>query len=312
MIEEKFKLEGSPCQGYRFMPEAGGPRAVMHVVHGLAEHASRYRPLAEALVADGWGVYAHDQRAHGATVAHHEALGQFAQGEGWSTMIDDVRAFVAHEAQQHPGLPLVLFGHSMGSFVTHDYISSGDVQPLTAVVLSGVAGPPPPIAQVGRLISRVERLRQGRDKSSALLAKMSFGSYNKDFMPARTPFDWLSRDPAEVDKYVEDPRCGFDASNQFWIELLDVLSGLFSAQRLGRIAKDVPIYVFAGDKDPVGQQGTGVRKLVDAFRKAGVSRVDMKLYPGGRHEMLNETNRDEVIKDLKGWLKERAFAAEKV
>lgn len=312
MIEEKFKLEGSPCQGYRFMPDGGDPRAVMHIVHGLAEHAPRYRRLASAFVADGWIVYTHDQRAHGATAANDEALGQFAAGEGWSTMTDDLAAFISHEGQMHPGLPRVLLGHSMGSFVTQDYISRTTAEALTAVVLSGVAGPPPPIAHAGRLVSRIERLRQGRDQRSALLAKLSFGSYNRDFEPARTSFDWLSRDPAEVDKYVEDPKCGFDASNQFWVELLDVLPKLYARSRLGQIRKDLPIYVFAGDQDPVGQKGAGVRKLVDAFRKAGVEQVDVKLYPGGRHEMLNETNRDEVVDDLTRWLAKRIVAGNEV
>ena len=311
MIEDTFVIEGSPCQGYRFMPDDGAPKAILHIVHGLAEHALRYRPLAEALTADGWGVYAHDHRGHGATAPSDEALGFFADDGGWDLVVEDLGKLVAHEKAQHAGCPFVLFGHSMGSFAVQDYISRPGAESLTAVVLSGVAGPPPPIATVARGLARVERWRQGKKGRSALLRKASFDDYNRQFRPNRTAADWLSKDPSEVDKYIEDPKCGFEGTNQLWIDLLDALSAMFASERLANIDKGTPIYIFAGDADPVGRSGKGVRALADALRGAGVKRVDMKLYPTGRHEMLNEINREEVVMDLKAWLAEAALPAEK-
>ena len=284
------------------MPANGVPRGVMHVTHGMAEHALRYRPLAEALVAEGWAVYTHDQRGHGETAPDDDALGFSGDAFGWRQMIDDLRAFVSHEVQQHPGVPVVVFGHSMGSFVVLDYITSGATEALSGAILSGPSGPPPPIAQLGRGVARLERWRQGKKGRSSLLQKLSFGSYNNDFKPTRTDFDWLSKDPKEVDKYVEDPRCGFAVTNQLWVELLDVLPEIHSAHRLANVTKSLPIYVFAGDKDPVGRQGAGVRQLVDRLRSAGISDVELQLYPTGRHEMLNEINREQVVDDLKAWL----------
>lgn len=308
MQEEKFRLEGSPCQGYRFMPEDGHPRAVIHVVHGMAEHAVRYRRLAEALVADGWMVYAHDHRGHGATVTSDDDLGFFAERDGWSLVIDDLDRFVRHAREQHPGLPQVLFGHSMGGFIVQDYIARSG-QGLAAAVLSGVAGPPPPVAQAGRLVVRVERWRQGARGRSPVMRELAFGAYNREFKPNRTSADWLSKDPKEVDKYVDDPKCGFDATNQMWLDLLDRLPAIHRAEHLGRIPKDLPIYIFAGDQDPVGRKGKGVQALAEALRAADVRRVDVKLYPTGRHEMLNEINREEVVADLKAWLAQAVLQA---
>ena len=151
-------------------------------------------------------------------------------------------------------------------------------------------------------MARLERWRRGRRASSPTLQSLSFGAYNNAFKPARTDFDWLSKDPAEVDKYVNDPLCGFAVTTQTWVELLDALAEMHSPGRLSQIPKSLPIYVFAGDKDPVGHQGRGVRKLVDLFKAAGIGRVDLKLYPNGRHEMLNEINREEVVQDLQTWL----------
>ena len=301
MIEEKFKLEGTPCQGFRAIPSDGAPRAVMHIVHGLAEHAARYRRLAESLTADGWAVYNHDQRGHGETVNDPDTLGLFADQDGWRVAVDDVGAFVAHEKSQHPGLPFVLFGHSMGSLIVQDYLCRG-IDDFAAAVLSGSSGPPPPVAQLGRGVARLERFRLGPRGRSPVLRKLAFEAFNQQFKPNRTAFDWLSRDPAEVDKYVEDPLCGFDATNQFWIDMLDALPRVYRPENLKKISKALPIYIMSGDRDPAGRNGTAVKALAEALRSAGVADVELKLYPDARHELLNETNRDQVVEDLKAWL----------
>jgi alpha-beta hydrolase superfamily lysophospholipase len=171
---------------------------------------------------------------------------------------------------------------------------------LAGAVLSGTSGPPPPILPFGRLLARFERWRLGPRGHSAILRKMLFDDFNKPFKPARTQFDWLSRDPAEVDKYIADPLCGFPFTTQLAIDLLDALGPIAGASMIARVPKDLPIFVFSGSRDPVGQNLQG---LIDAYRAAGLRKVTVRLYPDGRHEMLNETNRDEVVKDLIAWLK---------
>ena len=191
----------------------------------------------------------------------------------------------------------MLFGHSMGSFLGRRFVADHS-DALAGAIFSGSSGKPPPIAALGRLIARVERLRLGPRGKSALLNQMMFGDFNKSFKPARTAFDWLSRDPAEVDRYVADPLCGFPFSTQLTIDLLDALAALADPASLAPIRKDLPIYVFSGEKDPVG---ANIESLIDAMKSAGFSRLTTRIYPGARHETLNETNRDEVTRDLIAW-----------
>lgn len=306
MKEDALSLPRRGIQFYRFLPD-GPPRAVIHVVHGLAEHAARYRRLATVLTSDGFAVYAHDQRGHGRTSTGPEDLGHFGDSDGWIQVVEDLRSFILHEKDEHPGVPIGVVAHSMGSFVLQDYLSRYEAADLAAAALSGTSGPPPPIATLGRLVARIERARLSRRGRSALIDKMSFGQYNRAFRPTRTEFDWLSRDPAEVDAYVADPKCGFRATNQTWVELLDALSKLSRPERLARIPKRLPILMISGGQDPLGENGEGVRALADRYRAAGLEDVTLTLYPEARHEIFNETNRDEVMRDLVAWLNERLF-----
>ncbi len=284
----------------RWTPERA-PRAVVQIAHGLAEHSGRYARLAGALVAEGYAVYAHDHRGHGHTAPPGD-LGFFADRAGWGKCVGDIASLTRRIKMEHAGLPVALLGHSMGSFMAQDYVARhGDM--LSALVLSGSNGAPPAIAAAGRLIARVERLRLGPRGRSPLLKKLMFGDFNKPFKPARTDFDWLSRDAAEVDKYIADPLCGFDFSTQLAIDLLDALGELLGPERLACIPRSLPVYVFSGARDPVGANIAG---LIETLRAAGLN-VSSRLYPEGRHEMLNETNRAEVTADLIAFL-DRALA----
>lgn len=304
MKEETLQLASSGLNYYKLSPD-GPPTAVVHILHGLAEHGARYRRLAEAFTAEGWVVYIPDHRGHGQTATSEEDLGFFAPLDGWGMVVRDFRAFVEMEGGEHPELPLAAVSHSMGSLILQDYLARFEGAGLTAAVLSGTSGPPPLTAQLGRLIARFERWRLGPRGRSALIDQLAFGAYNKPFEPARTAFDWLSSDPAEVDLYVEDPLCGFRATNQLWVDLLDGVAPLAGPKCLERWRKDLPVYLFSGDQDPVGLKGEGIRTLEKRYRQAGVTDVTMKLYPQGRHEMLNESNRDEVTRDLLDWMKPR-------
>jgi alpha-beta hydrolase superfamily lysophospholipase len=226
-----------------------------------------------------------------------------ADNDSWNRIVEDAHGVNREIARRHPGLPIIVLGHSMGSFVLQQLLFEhpGD---MVAAALSGSNGKPPAKAAAGKLVARIERARVGRRNPSALLTRLSFGEYSKAFAPTRTEFDWLSRDPAEVDAYIADPLCGFPVSTQTWVDLLDALGRIASPDNVAKVPKDMPLYLFAGDRDPVGEFGKGMARLHDAYRRAGIADVRLKLYPGGRHEMFNETNRQEVMADLISWCDE--------
>jgi len=293
---------------YRWLPDEGMPlEGVVLIVHGMAEHAGRYARLAEALTAAGWATYGGDLRGHGRTAAGAEDLGLFALSGGFRRVVRDLEQTVAHVRQEHPGLPVVLLGHSMGSYVVQGYLMAGggagagggDVQ---GAALSGTSGKPSPLAGAARLIARLERRRLGPRGRSAVLDRLSFGAFNEAFRPNRTKFDWLTRDAAEVDRYLADPFCGFVVTTSLWIDVLDAMVDIARPEQQARLPKGLPVYVFTGSEDPVGERSKSVAQLVTALRAAGLGRVRQRIYSGGRHEMLNETNRDEVTRDLLAWL----------
>lgn len=287
---------------HRWLPEQT-PSAVVQIAHGLAEHAGRYARLAESLTAAGYAVYANDHRGHGRTAKLPDDLGLFAEQGGWQKCVDDLWQLNRHIAVAHPGLPIVLLGHSMGSTLAEQFMGDhGEV--LAGVVLSGGNGKPTPIAAMGRGITRGERLRLGLRGKSKLVQSMTFDAFNKKFAPARTAFDWLSRDPAEVDKYVTDPLCGFPASVQLWIDLLDGWEAVSNAKHRERVPKLLPIYVIAGRRDPVSGNTRQLEAWLVDYRAAGFSKLEHRFYPEARHELFNEINRDEVTADLLRWLKQ--------
>lgn len=290
--------DGLVLQGYEWLPADPGPcRAVVVIAHGMAEHAGRYARFAAALNAAGFAVYAFDHRGHGHSARSLSELGHMADRDGWNRAVADLAAACALAQQRHPGRPLLLFGHSMGSFMAQQMLYEHGGM-LTGCVLCASNGKPPPIAALGRLVARIERLRRGRRGISPLIQSLSFDAFNKRFQPARTDFDWLSRDVAEVDKYVSDPFCGFPITVQAWVDFLDGLGVMAKPENQGRIPKDLPVFVIAGSHDPVSGGGKGLRQLLDAYAAAGLTRVDSKFYPQARHELLNEINRDDVTADV--------------
>jgi len=306
MQDDTFVFEGADRQRihvYRWLP-AGPPKAAVQIAHGAAEHAGRYRRVAAVLVAAGHAVYANDHRGHGRTAAQFGRYG-IAGPNGWDAIVSDVRRLTDHIRSQHPGLPVVLLGHSMGGMIVQDYLQRFGAD-LAGAVLSGTAGRELPI--VREILPRLEAelAAAGRDAPSETFLSI-FARFNDSFAgPNATGLEWLSRDPAEVRAYVEDPWCGQPLSNGFVYDMILGARRMWAPENERRVAVGGPLLVFAGDQDPAGEFGDAMRDLVARYESFGVGPITLRLYPQGRHEMLNETNRDEVHADLVAWLEASA------
>ena len=292
----------TPLFVYRWLPDdPDETKAVVHIAHGLAEHGGRYLRLAEWLTEHGYAVYANDYRGHGQSALRADDLGHFADADGWNLLAQDLTQMCIEEKQAYEGLPIILLGHSMGALLAQRLVYE---QPhlFDAVALSGPNGKLDSMVGVGKFIAKLERLRLGQRGHSRILNQLSFGGFNKHFPHAVTPFDWLSRDAQEVARYVNDPKCGFIATTQSWIDMLEGLPALHDPANHARIRRDLPLYLFGGHHDPVNNFGQGLESLVAAYRRAGVRSIRHQLYPDARHEVFNETNRAEVFHHLLEWL----------
>lgn len=287
-----------------WMPEAGTPRAIIQILHGMAEHCSRYEPVATLLVRQGYGVIAHDHRGHGHSVPQGGLLGHYADHGGWKLVLADTYKVNEYIHKQHPDLPVVLVGHSMGSFIALGYLIQHG-RTVDAAVLSGSTANSPMAIRSARMLAQLEKLRAGAKARSSLIDLATFSSYNRQVSKQpRTEYDWLSRDEREVDKYIHDPLCGFLCTNQLWLDLTGGLETISRISNLRKIPHDLPFYLVAGERDPLSYSNShnGVDKLAGLLREGGIRQVTVKLYQGGRHEIFNETNREEVIGDLLKWL----------
>jgi len=291
--------DGTGLHTHRWLPD-GEPKGVVQVAHGMAEHSARYARLAEALTGAGYAVYANDHRGHGSTASEADH-GYFADRDGWATVVADLRAVTRFAQEEHPGLPVFLLGHSMGSFLSRAYVIE-DSRELSGLVLSGTSGDPGLLRSVGVVLARAESALRGRRHVSTLLDRLTFGKYNAAFKPTRTAFDWLSRDEAEVDLYVADAQCGNTFTSAFFADLAGGVGVINDPRQVARVRRDLPILLVAGDQDPVGDKGKGPRAVREQYAAAGVTDTTVTIYPGARHEILNETNRDEVTADILRWL----------
>ena len=277
----------------------GEAAGVIQILHGLAEHSARYDRFAADAAAAGYLVVTHDHRGHGPDHGG-ERLGHFADDGGWQRVVGDVAAVNAAIRQAASDVPLTLLGHSMGSYVAQSFLMQHP-QSADRLILSGTTWPDRREVRLARWLAQLVALVRGKRRQAFLLDRMSFGKFNDRFAPVRTPFDWLSRDEAEVDRYVDDPLCGFVASNRLWIDLLGGLLEIGTREALSRIPAGLPILILGGEADPVGGR-SGLARLADEYRATGHDDVTLKIYPGARHEMLNESNRSEVTADILGWL----------
>jgi alpha-beta hydrolase superfamily lysophospholipase len=305
MVSDHFILEnaeGVKSCIYRWLPAQDAKiKAAIIVAHGMAEHGARYARFAAFLTASGYVVYAPDLRGHGKTAGNIENIGSLGGHDGFYGMLDDLRLLAEIIKKEHQGLPLFLFGHSMGALLVQGYISRwGDG--LQGAVLSGAVEDPGMLSWLGFLVASLEAVIRGQEARSRLLHKLCFGRYNRFFQPARTDFEWLSRDAAEVDIYVADPACGGIFTAGFYRHFFSFLRFVNSRKYWRAVPRRLPLYFFSGARDPVGGYTRGVKKLIRRYQAAGLTDVNCKFYHRGRHETLNEINREEVTADVISWL----------
>ena len=272
--------DGTPVTAYHWDPP-GPPRAIVQVTHGMGEHARRYEHVAQALNGAGYVVYAQDHRGHGATAAPG-AAGQVG-ADGWLELVGDIGRLTAVARAEHPGIPLVLLGHSMGSFAVQQYLLRHSWE-VDAAVLTGTAV--------------IDLLEPALDLDQPLDLAM----FNAPFAPARTDYDWLTRDEAIVDAYVADPLCGFGLDADSAKQMFEGARALADPAEVANINPDLPVYIAVGELDPVNGGLTLLTPLLDRLKDGGLTDVTVVTYPNARHEILNETNRDEVIGALISWL----------
>ena len=294
--------DGCSIHALEWAPE-GPPRGIVHLVHGISEHIGRYDETARFLAEHGFLVCGEDHLGHGRTVTDG-SYGFFAPENGWTLAARDVRALRKLEGARHPNLPYFLLGHSMGSFLTRTYLIlwPGTV---SGAVLMGTGQEPAPLVALGKRISALECRRLGPRGVSPLVHTLSLGAYNRRFRPSRTPSEWLSRDPAEVDAFLADPLCQSRPTVSLFRDMMGGLQLIARRDQLARMDPSVPVCFLSGQEDPVGGMGRGVEQVVRMFQDAGCRDLSLHLYPGARHELFHEQNRREVWADLLDWLEDR-------
>ena len=284
----------------KWIPE-GKPVCILQIVHGMAEYIERYERLASVLTRQGILVTGEDHLGHGKSLPEGGTPVYFGQGSTWNTVVDDIYILHQRLKQRYPDAPLCIMGHSMGSFLTRTYLIRypGTVK---GAILMGTGQNPDAMLVGGKALASVLARKVGRENASDVVEKLAFGAYNKAFAPNRTGYDWLSVSEENVDAYIADPLCGGMASTGLFLELLDGMAFIKKSANLRHMNMATPVLFISGDRDPVGGMGKGVRAAYDSFRRAGVRDAELKLYPGLRHEILNEDCRAQVYDDLWEWI----------
>lgn len=284
---------------YKWLPDEA-PKAVIQIVHGMSEYAARYDNIANYLVGLGYAVYAEDHAGHGASINGEGVRGFFADEDGWTKVVTDVMTLHGIAQKDFPDVKHILYGHSMGSFLARTCASRFPDE-FDAFVFSGTAGKNP-VLGVAKMIAKSNIKKTGGRVPDLNLTKMAFGSYNKKIKPLKTAVDWLSRDESVCDKYMRDELCGFPFTSAAFRDLFDGL-GEIQGKGWAKKVKNVPILLLAGKDDPVGSYGKGVQEVCDNLIATGHTKVVLQLYEGGRHEMHNEINRDEVYRGIAAFLR---------
>lgn len=308
MVKEEFYYDSrdgkSKLHAVRYAPDdAEDIRCVVQIVHGMSEYAERYEEFAEFLTARGCVVTGEDHMGHGNSVGKTGKYGYFCEQDPATVLVRDVHRLKKATQALYPDVPYVIMGHSMGSFIVRNYMFRYGTG-VSAAIIMGTGMQPAALLRLSKIIAFIQKILCGPKHVSGLIDKLAFGSYNKQIENPRTPADWLSRDAERVDKYVVDPMCGFVFTVNGFATLFELISRLHKRENLERIPKTLPVFMLSGDADPVGDYGRGVQKAYESLKDVGIENITLKMYEGGRHELLNETNRAEVMNDVFRWIEE--------
>ena len=291
----KNKIHARMC-----VPDAE-PRAIVQIIHGIAEYIDRYDEFMSFLADNGIIAVGTDHLGHGKSIESEEQTGFFAYDNGWDYVVRDEEVLRLAMHENYPELPIIVFGHSMGSFMTRTLLIRYP-DAFNAAIISGTGNQGAALVNGGLFMGNLVTGLKGAHHYSKFLNNLAFGSYNKIYDNPKTEYDWLSRDEANVQKYIDDPLCGFIPSCSLFRDMMTGVKFITNKKNLTAMNKDMPVYFMSGDMDPAGECGKGVQKAYNNFLEAGMKDVSIKLYPGGRHEMLNEINKDEVYTDILAWL----------
>ena len=284
----------------RWEPD-GEPKAVLQIAHGMQEFIDRYADFAQYLNGYGYLVVGNDHLGHGSSVVSQDKMGYFAQKNGNKAVIADMRHLHRMISEEYPDLPYFLLGHSMGSFLARQYLCMHGKY-LDGAIISGTAYHPYVEASAGAVLCRIIARVKGWEYRSTFMTNMAMGSYNKRFEPVRTKLDWLTRDEKIVDEYRKDPRTQPMFTLNAFYNMFQGLKYIEKKENLSRIPKDLPVFFIAGEMDPVGNYGLGVKRVFAQMRELGLKDVSCRLYPNDRHEVLNELDREQVYEDVLGWM----------
>ncbi len=291
----KNKIHARMC-----VPDAE-PRAIVQIIHGIAEYIDRYDEFMSFLADNGIIAVGTDHLGHGKSIESEEQTGFFAYDNGWDYAVRDEEVLRLAMHENYPELPIIVFGHSMGSFMARTLLIRYP-DAFNAAIISGTGNQGAALVNGGLFMGNLVTGLKGAHHYSKFLNNLAFSSYNKIYDNPKTEYDWLSRDEANVQKYIDDPLCGFIPSCSLFRDMMTGVKFITNKKNLTAMNKDMPVYFMSGDMDPVGECGKGVQKAYNNFLEAGMKDVSIKLYPGGRHEMLNEINKDEVYTDILAWL----------
>ena len=297
----------------RYEPEEeqlrdGKPVAILQIIHGMAEYFERYEETAAFFTEKGFVVTGEDHLGHGKSLMDGEPYGYFCQQDPATVVVRDVHRLKKMTQTIYPDVPYFILGHSMGSFILRNYIcryGSG----IQGAVVMGTGMPSAAAISAGKALVKEQRLLHGDKHASGLLYKMAFGLYNARIPNATTDFDWISKNPDNVARYIADPLCGFPFTVNGYQTLFDLLSRMSDPQELAGIPKTLPVFLVSGAEDPVGEYGDGVKRSYDALKEAGLEKLSMKLYGGDRHELLNEDDRAHVMEDICQWIRSNSKAS---
>ena len=311
MRKEEFFYDSrdgkSRIHAVRYSPEEPEKvRCVLQIVHGMAEYAERYEEFARFLTEKGFAVTGEDHLGHGGTVPEGGKYGYFCEQDPATVVVRDVHRLKKMTQEVWPHVPYVIMGHSMGSFITRNYLFRYGTG-ISAAVIMGTGMQPRSAVRAAKALTAVQKLFCGGAHTGRMIDKLAFGAYNKRIQDPQTSADWLSRDRDRVAQYAADPLCGFVFTLNGFETLFELISRLYSAENLSHIPKELPLLMVSGTADPVGDYGKGVERAYESLKAAGLKDICLKMYEGGRHELLNETNRSQVMQDICGWIEDKVL-----